>query len=146
MAAGVLGPESVPGGMHLSHFMWMASQIGSLVIFPIFTVGAAFVSASLFHGILLTLGGAKNGFEATFRAYCYAVGAASIMQFIPLCGGPIYLGVAVTFLIMALREVHAMDTLRTSAGVVLGVVVGCALIFGLYTVLLSAAGAEAAFK
>lgn len=139
MAAGIVGPKNMPEGLEISHSMWIASQIGSLVIFPLLTLGVAYVGSALLHGLLLTLGGAKNGYEATFRAFCYAVGAASVMQFLPLCGGPIYLGVAITFLCIALREVHAMDALRATAGVVLGAIVGFGLLFGFYTVLISAA-------
>ena len=41
------------------------------VLAPLFIILAIFVVAAIFHLVLLMLGGANNGFEATVRVVCY---------------------------------------------------------------------------
>jgi len=103
-----------------------------MALTPLIAVLGAFLGAAVLHAALLVLGAAKKPFEATFRGWCYAAASASLLQLIPLCGGMMYLMIAVVLLVIAQREIHQVSTVRVAVAVVLPAVVGCGLFLGLY--------------
>lgn len=55
------------------------------VLAPLFIILGVFVAAAIFHLVLMMLGGANNGFEATVRVVCYTQ-TAQLAGLIPCCG------------------------------------------------------------
>jgi hypothetical protein len=100
------------------------SLIVNLLFGPVFIVIGLFVGAGLFHLLLLALGGAARGFEATFRVACFSQ-AASIFNIIPACGGLIGLVYALVLLIIGLSEAHQISRGKAAAAVLIPFVVIC---------------------
>ena len=136
---GSLSPEVTPALM-------TASLIFTMLAAPFFVVVGAFISSGIFHGILMALGGASKPFEATFRAVCYAVAPASLLQLIPLCGGILYLLIGLTLLIIAIREVHQIETWKATVGVILPSLVCCGMFVGFYSAMATFAAAQVLAK
>lgn len=76
------------------------------LIMPLIIAIGAFVSAGIFHLLVILLGGADKKFEATFRVCCYAFGAASVFQLVPVCGNYIYMIYGIVLLVIGFREAH----------------------------------------
>ena len=68
--------------------MGMSTAMTVAIIFlaPFITIIAVFVEAAILHLMLMLLGGATRGFEATARVCSYAQ-ASQLAQAIPFCGG-----------------------------------------------------------
>jgi len=113
--------------------LMISSLIFTMVAAPFFVAAGAFISSGIFHLILMALGAANKPYEATFRAVCYAMAPASLLQMIPMCGGVLYLLMGLTLLIIAIREVHQTENWRATVGVILPTFVCCGLFIGLYT-------------
>lgn len=84
-------------------FMGGAGLVLQVVFAPIFVTVGLFIAGAVVHVFLLMLGGARNGFEATFRVMCYSE-AAAIINVVPFCGGVIS---GVWFLVLAILGVAA---------------------------------------
>jgi len=98
----------------------VGSAIGVLI--------GAFLGGGIIHLLLMIFGGAKNGYEASVRAVCYAGGAIGTMQVVPLLGwlaasiwGPI-------IYVIALKEAHKTDYWRVILAVLVPVVVCCGFV------------------
>lgn len=100
------------------------SLIVNLLFGPVFIVIGLFVGAGLFHLLLLALGGATRGFEATFRVAAFSQ-AASIFNIIPACGGLIGLVYTLVLLIIGLSEAHQISRGKAAAAVLIPFVVIC---------------------
>ncbi|MCL5270608.1 MAG: YIP1 family protein [bacterium] len=100
-----------------------------LVFAPIALTVAVFVFSGINHLFMMLFGGARRGFETTFRATAYATGACAALKIIPSCvGGLLYLVVMPIILIIALAEMHETDTWRAVAAVAApGVILGCCI-------------------
>jgi len=95
-----------------------------VVFAPIFVTLGLFIAAAIAHLFLLLLGGARRGFEATFRVMCYGE-AAAVINVIPICGGVIS---GVYFLVLAiigLAAAHGIGKGTAAAAVLLPLVVVC---------------------
>jgi len=101
-----------------------AGLVMNLILGPLFIVIALFVSAGIFHLVLLALGGAARGFEATFRVASYSQ-AASIFNIIPGCGGLIGLVYALVLLVIGLSEAHGISRGKSAAAVLIPFVLIC---------------------
>jgi hypothetical protein len=101
-----------------------AGLVMNLILGPLFIVIALFVSAGIFHLVLLALGGAARGFEATFRVASYSQ-AASIFNIIPGCGGLIGLVYALVLLVIGLAEAHGISRGKSAAAVLIPFVLIC---------------------
>jgi hypothetical protein len=111
-----------------------ASLIVNLLFGPLFIVIGLFISAGIFHLVLLALGGASRGFEATFRVAAYSQ-AASIFNIVPGCGGLIGLVYVIVLLIIGLSEAQQISRGRSAAAVLIPVVVLCCCCIGAIAVL-----------
>ncbi|MBN8709242.1 MAG: hypothetical protein BGO12_01930 [Verrucomicrobia bacterium 61-8] len=133
VAIGQVNPEAlaptIPKGMSQSDFLW--SQASVLPLVPLLVMIGAAISAAVFHGLLSVMGGATKSFEATFRAFCYAGGAASLVQFIPVCGGMLFFFLFSILMVIALRETHQVSTAKATIGVVIPMLFCCGLMLGL---------------
>ncbi len=138
----VLGPLST----EVTPNMMMASLIFTMVAAPFFIAAGAFISSGIIHLTFTALGAAKKPFEATFRAVCYAMAPASLLQVMPLCGGMLYLVSGLVLIIIALREVHQTETGRATAGVILPSLLCCGLFIGLYATMATFGAVQALAK
>jgi hypothetical protein len=156
----MLGAQSAGGsmgGMDPQLLKALASSgigggIAQLVFSPIVAILAAFVSGGMMHLGLMVTGGAKNGFEATLRAYCYQAGSFAYFNVLALplglagvligaSQGPpgilvgMYAGQApfgllalfwgLPVLVIGLREAHETTTLRALGFLLIPLVIGC---------------------
>jgi len=91
--------------------------VGTLLAGPFLLALALFVVAGITHLFLLLLGGARRGFEATFRVVAYS-SAAAVFSILPFCGGLIGLVWRAVVAILGLSEAHGIGK-GTAAGAVL---------------------------
>ncbi|HZM53289.1 MAG TPA: YIP1 family protein [Vicinamibacteria bacterium] len=102
----------------------------NLILGPVFIVVFLFVSAGIFHLVLLALGGAARGFEGTFRVAGYSQ-AASIFNIIPVCGGLVGLVYVIVLLVIGLSEAHGISRGKAAAGVLIPFVILCCCCSGI---------------
>jgi hypothetical protein len=91
--------------------------VGTLIAGPFLLALFLFVGAGITHLFLLLLGGARRGFEATFRVVAYS-SAAALFSILPFCGGLVGLVWRAVAMILGLAEAHGIGK-GTAAGAVL---------------------------
>lgn len=123
------------GGSELRRLMPLVTGGAGLVIqvvfAPIFVILGVFVIAAIVHLMLLVLGGARQGFEATLRVMCYSE-AAAVINVIPLCGGLVS---GIYFLILAilgLAAAHGIGAGKAAAAVLIPFVLVCCCCAGVF--------------
>lgn len=89
----------------------------TLLLGPFLLLFGLFLGAGITHLVLMLLGGAKRGFEATFRVACFAQ-ASAIFAVVPFCGGLVHLVYQIVLAIIGLSEAHQVGR-WTAAGAVL---------------------------
>lgn len=117
--------------------------VAAIVLMPLILLVGIFVSSALLHGALMIVGGAKKPFETTLRALCYAGGATSVIQMIPLCGGWISTIAWIFYSAMALKEAHRSDLWRPVVAIGLVFLLFCGVVFGAAFLVVALAGAAA---
>ncbi len=104
-----------------------AGFVAQLVLGWIFVVITVFVAAGILHLMLLLLGGARRGFEATFRVVAFAQ-ATSVVLLVPFCGqvvgGASGLWTLVLY-ILGLAEAHQIGHGKAAAAALLPLVLCC---------------------
>ena len=120
------GPSgaTTPGELLVVFVFWVfATPVGMVVIL--------FTEAGLTHLLLMMLGGAREGFEATFRVSCYAR-AATLAMAVPIVGwvaGPVWL---VVVRVLGLMAAQRCGVGRATAAVLLPPLVCCCVQFLVY--------------
>ena len=133
----------------LNPAMRMMFTTVTAILLPLIIIVAAFIAAGIFHVVLWILGGAKEGFEATLRSYCYAAGSTSLFQWIPLCGGLIGLVWWLVLQVYGLSRAHEISGGKAALAVLLPLGLCClailavAVIFASFFVALLKGGALA---
>jgi hypothetical protein len=116
------------GGSEMRRLMpFLAGGVGLIlqVIFaPIFVIVGVFLVSAIVHLVLLLLGGARQGFEATFRVACYGE-AAAVLNIIPLCGNLISGVYYLVLVIIGLAAAHGIGKGTAAAAVLLPLVLVC---------------------
>jgi len=112
-----------------------ASIVVQVVFAPLAVIIGLFVVSAIVHVVLLLLGGARRGFEATLRVMCYSE-AASIINVIPFCGGFVSGIYFVVVAIIGLSEAHGIGKGTAAAAVLLPLVLLCCCCGGLAVVAL----------
>lgn len=107
--------------------VWMLF-LGMFVFMPVGVVISAFISCGLFHVALMLLSKNPVRFESTFRIYCYAWGAASFFQLLPMCGGYIYPLFALYLTVLGLRDVQKVHTPVAIFAVLMPIILCCGLL------------------
>ena len=100
-----------------------------VVFAPIFVTLGLFIAAAIAHLFLLLLGGARRGFEATFRVMCYGE-AAAVINVIPGCGGVIAGVYYLVLAIIGLAAAHGIGKGTAAAAVLLPLVLVCCCCVG----------------
>jgi hypothetical protein len=99
----------------------LASALGALI--------TAFVGGGLMHVCLMLFGGAARGFEATYRAVCYASGAVNALQVVPILGSIVALVWGPVVYVIALKEAQKTDYWRAICAFLLPTILCCSVIF-----------------
>jgi hypothetical protein len=111
---------------------------GCIVVFlPLIAVVAMFVSAAIYHVMLLLLGAARQPFETTMRVVAYSMGSTSVLQIVPVCGGVFAAVWAIVANIIGLARTHEISTGKAAAAVLLPVLACCVIIALFYAALIA---------
>jgi len=102
-----------------------AWAVGLVILAPIFVIIGVFVGAAILHLMLMIVGGANNGFEATVRVVCYAQ-TAQLAGIVPFCGGLISMVWAIILYVFGLATAHRTTQGKAVLAVLLPVVLCCA--------------------
>lgn len=118
-----------------------------LILAPVFSVLIWFIWSGIAHLFLMMVGGARQSFETTMRVMAYAMGATSVFQIIPICGGLIGFLWALVVEIIGIAEAHETSTGRAAAAVLLPIVLCClCLVIGLFVAVAMGISLLDAFK
>jgi hypothetical protein len=102
-----------------------AWAVGLIILAPVFVIIGVFIGAAILHLMLMIVGGANNGFEATVRVVCYAQ-TAQLASIIPICGGLVSLVWAIILYVFGLAAAHRTTQGKAALAVALPVVLCCA--------------------
>jgi len=105
----------------------VAFAFGSVVAAPVFIAMWLFVASGITHLCLMLVGGAKQGFEATFRVLAYTTGATSLLGMIP-CIGMIAGIWGMVCEVIGLSKAHEISTGRALIAVLLPLIACCTCI------------------
>ena len=101
-----------------------------IVLAPIFVIIGVFIQAAILHLMLMLVGGANHGFEATTRVCSYTQ-AAQLAQIIPFCGGLVSAVWSIIMLIVGLSTAHGITRGKAALAVILPVVLCCIFMMAL---------------
>lgn len=99
--------------------------LGLIIFSPLLVMLVIFLTAGLIHVCLMIVGGAKQNFETTFRAICFAAGSVYPLQIVPFCGSLVSGVWALVLYCIGLARAHETDTGRAVLAVFLPLVVCC---------------------
>jgi len=101
-----------------------AGFVAQVVFGGVLVVIGMFVAAFVLHLMLLLLGGAGRGFEATFRVVSFAE-ATSLLFLVPFCGQVLgWIWCAVLY-VLGLAAAHQVGHGKAAAAVLLPIALGC---------------------
>jgi hypothetical protein len=112
---------------------WVEGWAGfaaQVVFGGVFVVIGLFVAAGILHVMLLLLGGARQGFEATFRVAGFAQ-ATSVLFLLPFCGQPIGFVWCLVLYILGLAQAHQISHGKAAAAALVPLLVVCCCCAGL---------------
>ena len=122
------------GGDAADAFFSVGTTIIMAALSPIWIPISILITTFIIHIFLMLVGGAREGFLATFRVICYA-SAPELFQILPLCGGLVNIVWWIVITVIGLKEVHRTTLGRSLAAVLLPALVCCGII--LYTLMLA---------
>ncbi len=112
-----------------------AMLIFSMAMAPVLLLIGMFLWSAIVHLMLLLLGGASQGYEATFRTIVYCTGSTALFQAIPFCGQWVGLIWSLVAQILGLKEMHNISGGKAAAAVLVPLLLCCcsmvALVFGI---------------
>ncbi len=85
--------------------------LAAAILCPLAATAMICMTSLIVHLLLTVVGGARNGFEATFRAVCYSQ-ATQFWALIPYVGGVIATLWLVVVQIIGIREIHGVSYTR----------------------------------
>jgi hypothetical protein len=147
---------SVIGSLYQLMFMSMGGGMGDLqgfgegaaaalfstgcivIAVPIVAVIGMFIGAAIYHLMLMLLGAARFPFETTMRVVAYSMGATSILNVVPVCGGIAAAIWAIVANIIGLAQAQETTIGKAAAAVLLPVLI-CCVVLGLFYLLAFAA-------
>jgi hypothetical protein len=111
-------------GMNASAVSPMVN-IAIIVAAPLLVIIGLAIQTVVFHLVLMLIGGATRGFDATLRACCYA-GTAQLAGIVPVCGGLVGLVWAIVLLVIGIATAHRTTQGKAALAVILPGVLCCA--------------------
>ncbi len=103
----------------------------SLIFSPFLNLINLFMMAGIYHLFLMITGGAKKGFEATFRVVAYSQGA-QLLQFFPILGSLVAMVWSCVLFIIGFKKVHQCSTGQSVLAVFLPLILFCGFLFVLF--------------
>jgi hypothetical protein len=103
---------------YAAFFQGGAGLVVELLLGPLLLLVVLFVGAGITHLFLMLLGGAKRGFEATFRVYCF-IQAAAVFSLLPFCGSLIHFVYQLVLAILGIACAHGIGKGTAAAAVLL---------------------------
>jgi len=97
-----------------------------VVLAPLFVIIGVFLAAAILHLMLMIVGGASSGFEATVRVVCYTQ-TAQLAGIIPFCGGIITLVWTVVLYVTGFSIAHRTTQGKAVLAVLLPIVLCCVM-------------------
>ncbi len=107
----------------------LASALIGAVLAPILVAVQLFLLSGVVHLALLLLGGARKGFDTTFRTAAYSV-APTVVALVPFCGSLVAVVWSVFLLILGLAASHGTSKGIAAAAVLLPLILLCCLCAG----------------
>jgi hypothetical protein len=104
-----------------------ALAIGMIFLAPIFIIVGVFIAAAILHLMLMIVGGANRGFEATVRVVCYAQ-TAQLAGIIPFCGEIILTVWIIVLYVVGLAAAHRTTHGKAILAIALPIVLCCAFL------------------
>lgn len=125
----------MPGNMQAQRFEMPLALVPFVALFsPAIVAVCLLITAAIDHLFLLIVGGAKQGFNATLRATCYALGS-QVLLLLPLCGTLLALIAGIAFTIVGFSAAHRISIARSALAVLLPICFCCVcLVIALVTV------------
>jgi hypothetical protein len=120
MLGGGRGGAAAVGGVMIIVFMLVALVAGFVMFFVI---------TGIIHLVLSLLGGAKYGFEATFRTFAYAAGSAAPIGMVPICGGFIAGIWSLVCAVMGLANMQETTPVKAAIAIFAPIVLCCIVWF-----------------
>lgn len=111
-------------GMGAMYGLTIGWGLMMVVLAPLFVIIGVFIAAAVLHLMLLIVGGANAGFEATVRVVCYTQ-TAQLAGIIPFCGGIITLVWTVILYVTGFTTAHRTTQGKAVLAVLLPVVLCC---------------------
>ena len=103
----------------------------AFVLWVAIWLGFNFLIAGVHHLVLMMLGGAKKGYDATYKVVCYSY-SAQVFNLIPICGGFAVLPFFFVSSIIGLSKVHGIEGWKASVAMLAPYVLCCLMAAGLY--------------
>ncbi len=118
----------------LDWFESWAGLVSQVVFGGVSVVISVFVGSGILHLMLLLLGGARRGFEATFRVVCFSQATTLLLLvpvfLIPFCGLAV-VAWCLTLYVIGLAQAHQIGTGQALAAVLLPILALCCCCLGL---------------
>ena len=99
-----------------------AWAVGLIILAPIFVIIGVFIGAAVLHLMLMIVGGANNGFEASRCVWSATPRPPSSPSIIPICGGLVSLVWAIILYVFGLAAAHRTTQGKAALAVALPVV------------------------
>lgn len=132
---GFAGMNNNANNLPMMGGMLVGGVVGAIIgigIWGVLVMIVLFVYSGLQHLALKMFGGAKQGFEATFRSTAYTLGAAMPLVMIPFCGGLIHAVVFLVFACNGLARLHEISMGKSIGTVIVGIVLPSVVCCGGY--------------
>lgn len=116
-------------GLAQNPFRLIDFGMGSLGLFLYFililawSIVALFIVSGLLHLGLMAIGGANQGYEATFRAFAYSNAAVAPLGIVPICGGLIGVIVFLVHMCYGISRLQDISIGKAIGGMLLGVLI-----------------------
>jgi len=104
--------------------------LAAAILCPLAATAMICMTSLIVHLLLTVVGGARNGFEATFRAVCYSQ-ATQFWALIPYVGGVIASLWLVVVQIIGIREIHGVSYTRVLIAFLIPVVLVVGVVIAL---------------
>ncbi len=116
----------------------IAAQLAiNFVIVLVWSTGGLLLSAAITHVCLMMVGGARLGYETTYRVTAFTAGSIAWLNIIPCFGPLIAFVMSLVCMIQGLTHAHETTVGKAIAAVILPWVFGCLLGVGLVGALIA---------
>ncbi len=145
MSLAAQGQQGGGGGGGAAATGGVLGLVCTVLFAPVVIVILAWISAGIYHLVLSLLGGANEGYEATFRVVCYSSAATTMLNIIPCVGGCVGTVWMIVMLVIGLSTVHETDGWKAAVAVIAPIVLCLgAVLVGIFLIFGAAFGAAAA--